>query len=57
MVTEEAELSLLLVEVNQSNRLTVAQNLTIRKLLVPRVPAVHKNSEREHQIAPRREQT
>lgn len=56
-MTEKFELILHPVEVNQNNKLTVAWNLTIRKLLVTRVPAVHKNGEGKHQIPLRSEQT
>lgn len=51
MMAEKVELLLLLVEVNQNNWLIVAQNLTIRKLLVTGVRAVHKKDEGEHQVA------
>ena len=37
MMAEKVEFLLLLVEVNQNNRLIVAQNLNIRRLLVTRV--------------------
>lgn len=56
-MTEKFEFILLPVEVNQNNKLTVAQNLTIRKLLVTRAPEVHKNGKGKHQIALRSEQT
>lgn len=49
-MTEKVEFILHLVEVNPSNRLTVAQNLT-------RIQAVHKKGEGAHQIALRGEHT